>query len=678
MKKITTKTIVTLLLMWIGANQVTLADEIADLEIIKERYILNLIESTPDQETLENYLNELDIESGAWGDIDYLSTIGSGWDTNDHPARIADIAKYYRLHEEKLSQAEKERLLEAIHSTWGYWFREKPHCTTNWYPNVLACPKQLTYSFLLMQEEMTDEEMAAAEKIVFNKTVIQKTGANLIGSANIVLCRSLIKNDPELARTAIDAILSTVCISPQGVDGIQPDFSYQLHGPQQQFGNYGVASLNTGYSTYSNLFKGTSYAFSEEQMDMLANYLSDGYRWIMWRGYMDVNATGRQHNPGHYARKGADILAVAQKVARACNDEQSAKIYSMIEENTQENPTIKCGHKSFYCSDGMYHHTSTWAASLKMSSYRVVGSEQGDNNLKGYYLADGAFYTYVDGDEYENSVVLWDWHKVPGITCYDRETTPKSGFNRLPRNQSDFVGTCSDGESGITTMVLNRDSLYANKTWVMTDDFALCIGCGIGDYSGEATLTTSIDQKLAKNDLLYLNKNKWRKIDGRNIMQSDDMRFFHDKTGYIVLDNIETEAIHEHRKGDWADISRSIVLTDAEGDIFSLFVRHTEQGAKYRYLILPARTKEQVAEFDISSVEVLNNNEQIQLVKYKDQYYATVYQRGFYEADGLTIRVMTPGIYMFNSLGGDDWEVIAHDPKQNLSDDEIRSHLLIL
>ena len=59
-------------------------------------------------------------------------------------------------------------------------------------------------------------------------------------------------------------------------------------------------------------------------------------------------------------------------------------------------------------------------ASLKMASDRVMGVEtMNGDNMKGYYMADGALYIYKDATEYYDIFPLWDWRKLPGVTCYD-------------------------------------------------------------------------------------------------------------------------------------------------------------------------------------------------------------------------------------------------------------------
>ena len=45
-------------------------------------------------------------------------------------------------------------------------------------------------------------------------------------------------------------------------------------------------------------------------------------------------------------------------------------------------------------SDYTVHRTPTWLASVRMASERVIGTELvNEDNLKGYYMADGALYT---------------------------------------------------------------------------------------------------------------------------------------------------------------------------------------------------------------------------------------------------------------------------------------------
>lgn len=110
----------------------------------------------------------------------------------------------------------------------------------------------------------------------------------------------------------------------------------------------------------------------------------------------------------------------------------------------------------------------------------------------------------------------------------------------------------------------------------------------------------------------------------------------------------------------------------------TMFVRHKKQPSTYEYLILPARSREEVAAFDTSEVKVYRNDEQLQVVEYRGVYYATVYERGVYRVGDVRIRVVTPAIYMFSRGSDGAWSVIGHDPTQNLVDRDIKGHLMVL
>lgn len=721
MKKIINIAIYTFIITSNSLFAINLQQE-KDMKIVRDRVINQILLNTPTEEVANEYLDDFNFETGAWDDIDYKSTVGSGWKTSTHASRIASLSMYYEKYTEDSKLFTRKRVSDVIHAAWGYWFREQPECTTNWFPNKIGCPMPLCYSFLIMQDEMSDEECALAREIVFTKPTLSMTGANLLSLSDIVLTIALYEEDPNMLNDAVDAIESTIFIADNGLEGVQKDYSYHQHGPQIQFGNYGAAALRT-YSKYANILKETSFAFDEECMTILTDLICEGYNWALWRGYMDITASGRHFGTDNLKYKGEIILDRITEFSQACNDENRAKILKVIDENRDNNPITRLGQKSFYCSDAMYHRTKSWFAALKMSSAypadeksvdeilemyfpgrkknptwatmmvvkltRVIGTEQGNDNMKGYYIADGAFYTCVDGDEYENSTVLWDWRKVPGITCYESDEPIKnirevenepSNVVIAPPNNSDFVGTCTDSQSGISSMILNRDNIMARKSWVVTDDFVLCLGSGIGDCTGKATLTTSIDQKLAKGDLLHLKNNNWVVEYNFEGSKDKDSRFYHDNTGYIVLDGAEIEGKIENREGSWSEISTALPYKLIRDDIFSLFIRHTNQGDSYRYIILPARTKEEVALFDVNAIDIIQNDTKAVIVKYNEICYITAFEKGEYRADGVKLNVLKPGIFMLNKTSnGKSWSVkTALDPTRHIPDNEFTNEITIL
>ena len=194
------------------------------------------------------------------------------------------------------------------------------------------------------------------------------------------------------------------------------------------------------------------------------------------------------------------------------------------------------GHEHFDDSDYTVHRSKDWMSSVKMASRRVIGTELvNEDNLKGYYLGDGATYYYVRGDEYLEVFPFWDWRKIPGVTSYE-DIAPMPDVNvTRSGNNSDLVGGLSNGKIGMTAMELNRDGLEAHKVWLFADKFVFCLGA---DIHSDTTLcvTTSIDQRSKSGELYVWNKKKWSAITGAEAFRQKDLRFFHDAVGYIVLD----------------------------------------------------------------------------------------------------------------------------------------------
>ena len=120
-----------------------------------------------------------------------------------------------------------------------------------------------------------------------------------------------------------------------------------------------------------------------------------------------------------------------------------------------QNPLI--GHKHFWQSDYTIHRRPHWMTSVKMASDRVVGVEMmNGDNMKGFYMADGATYLYQNGDEYLDIFPLWDWRQLPGVTTF-RSDGPMPVIQKYhPRNAVSFVGGISNGVQGVSAMEINR------------------------------------------------------------------------------------------------------------------------------------------------------------------------------------------------------------------------------
>ena len=373
---------------------------------------------------IKHLINTLHTD-GSWEDINYADTKRSGWEPKKHTERILKLTKYHYQKKQILKPSERARLTNAIHQAMNFWFSRKLVCK-NWWYNQIGIPRTLGPAFLLFEQEMSEPEKQGAIKVMMNSS-FGMTGQNKVWLAGNVLIRALLQNDWQLAKEARKVIASEITLGQK--EGIKADWSFHQHGPQQQFGNYGLSFI-CNMSFYSELFTGTTLAFSQEQQRILTSLLLEGYQWIIWRGYWDVNALNRQLFRNADIDKGFSLLFAAHSLMKSSEPEVADQIKKMILRNSSfsQVPNSFTGNKHFRESDYTVHRTPTWLASVRMASERVIGTELvNEDNLKGYYMADGALYTYVYGDEYHNIFPFWNWRRIPGITTYDERPPQPAG-----------------------------------------------------------------------------------------------------------------------------------------------------------------------------------------------------------------------------------------------------------
>lgn len=628
-----------LLSLLISVSFYTHADEI---ETIKQNYIRLLLSENEKEQELVNLLIEFPKESvvsdrmavelmdryhitssdiaglleslqpdGSWSDVDYSSQNRSGWSPKVHVERILILTKAYRLPSSGYFESKEVEI--AIHKSLQYWIDRKL-VSLNWWHNQIGIPKTLGGALILFESKLTPQEKEGALGIM-NNAKFGMTGQNKVWLAGNVLVRGLLENDLNLVTSARDTIVSEIKIGDQ--EGIKYDNSFHQHGAQQQFGNYGAAYISS-MSFWSQMFSGTAIGFDQSQLDILSGLINNGYRRILWNGYMDVNALGRQFFRMAQIHKAFSVGFSALMLSDV--DKENANKYNDLIKDNFENrgqPTSLTGLYHFWMSDMTVQRRPLWMASVKMSSDRVIGAEAGNgDNLKGYYLADGATYTYVDGDEYSNIYPCWDWRKLPGITSYETDTPLKELSWGGYHNSSNFVGNVNNGHFGITAMDFYRDGITARKAWIFTDDYVLCLGAAISADSG-CVVTTSIEQQVKKGDLFQLRNNAWDKTSFVEFTPQNEVRFFSGNKGYIILEPQKGKAILESRTGKWNDIM-SMYPTDMieNKEVFSLWIDHGKdpESSTYKYFILPAKSKEEVKMFNVEDIQIIRNTKDIQAV----------------------------------------------------------------
>ncbi|MFT4224526.1 polysaccharide lyase 8 family protein [Dysgonomonas sp.] len=656
-------------------KQVLLSEDSADKPLLailtsypqetffSDQMVVELMERYPISKTRVTELLSKIQTDGSWSDIDYANQNRSGWRSKIHVERILELTRVYTKSDSEFYNSKE--VADAIHLTLKYWFGKKP-VSLNWWHNQIGVPKILGAVFILFEDQLSSTEKENAIELMKNAK-FGMTGQNKVWLAGNVLVRGLLQNDIDLVKASRDTIASE--IRADQIEGIKADNSFHQHGAQQQFGNYGAAYISS-MSMWAQLFSGTPIAFNQDQLNILSKLINQGYAWVLWKGNMDINALGRQLFQQAQKHKAFVVGFTSNALAKADNENRN-DYENLVTDNffSEGEGSRLTGLKHFWMSDQTVYRRPQWMASVKMSSRRVIGGEAGNgDNLKGYYMADGALYTYIKGDEYLNIFPCWDWRKIPGITSYETDSPLKQLSWGGYRNQSDFVGNVSDGATGMTAMDFNRDRITARKSWIFADEFVLCLGSGITSDSS-FVVTTSIDQRIKKDDLYYLNNNSWEKVDSVTIEK--DNRFFHDKTGYIILQPSKGKALTEKRSGSWKDIM-SIYPENVTGEknIFSLWLDHgmNPKDESYQYMILPASTKDNVKQFDIEKIKVITNVKNLQAVEFDGKIYIAAYKPANIQlTKNIHFKTLETGLFILQ-FDRKEVKVTVSDPTQKLGE----------
>lgn len=527
-----------------------------------------------DEKELSELL-ELQNEDGSFKDVDYDDQHRGAWPPGIHGFRVQRLAIHYR-------QTSNKQALDAALKAMRFWFERKPVCP-NWWHNEIGIPRLMGPAFLLLEEEMSPSDLEGAI-YVMGKARIRMTGQNKIWLSGNVLIRGLLENDEALVREARDTIAAGVRISDD-YEGLQKDWSFHQHGPQLQFGNYGL-SYATSLSFWARAFEGTEFAFDADRIAVLRGYLENGLTKVVWRGWFDHNACGRQ------------VFLNAQMGKALCALEAAR--------NLGVEPSEKIGAVYYPTSDFGIFRGRGWYASIRMQSLHTKGYETTNSeNMRGYFSADGALLVRRAGDEYNNVSPVWNWRHVPGTTTWDDGTDIYCGkdipdHNGTYYNLTEKVGGIVKGRTMTVWMDYNRDSLTAHKAWVFLKDCIVCVGAGI-TRQGSAKVATTVNQCLLRG-----------KIEAGSNWVS------HDGITYVVLDGSAYTLNNGPHTGSWRPISPTYSEEPVTADLFEMYLDHgvSPENASYAYVIAPSGSQGEKAAKRLSRrIRIVENTPERQIIR---------------------------------------------------------------
>lgn len=548
---------------------------------------------------------------GSWADIDYNSTDGLRWPPIKHLDRLEQMSIAFANKDSP--NFHSTSMLDGISSGLEYWSNKKA-VSTNWWHNQIGQQLDLEKIAILAGDSLPAEQVVTAATYLHGPgdpgTMQKPEGQNLVWFAEQLMVRGVLTNFSQDISNAASIIENSVSI--KGEDGsIQPDFSFHQHGNLLYNGGYGQGFL-TDSLQFAAALQGTQFAFTQDKLDILSDFLLQGSR-LMMRGHMlDYGAIGREISRKEGGREADRFVTACEELARMEPDK--AQEYAALEAHIEGTgaPHSFLGHKHFWNSDFSVHQRELYYTSVKMNSHRNNGMESiNGENVKGYWLPYGATYIARRGDEYAGIFPVWDWFHVPGVTSVEVQMSLEAD----DRQPGSFVGGVSDGEYGASAMDLELPSIHAHKAWFYFDKEFVALGSGISSPLPQVVSTT-LNQTLLKGDVIA----DGQVLQHRYQVLKSVRWLLHDGVGYVLPPQANLYLNIGPQQGSWNDINLGYSKDRVEEMVLQMWFDHGHrpEAASYQYIVVPGIDAAGISEYTKNPpVRTLANSKDVQAVRHE-------------------------------------------------------------
>lgn len=647
---------------------------------------------------LENISKVLYDEAGNYSTIStdaqrYLSTIktNGSWDnftytggsvSAAHLDRLKTMALAYTYRQSTLY--ENPALYTAIVNGIQWWYDQDPD-HRNWFYDQIAYPQRMGQILVLMRNGAQKIPVALESNTLSrmkskggapDQGGSQGTGANKMNIAMHWIYRGCLTEDQDVLEKGVEQAFYPLFLTTG--EGLQHDYSYLQHGQQLYIGGYGWDIVNgmTGVALYT---VDTPYSLANEKLDYLSRFVRHAYlRVIRGQNFM-FNAFGRGIDRPNGSNQ-AGFVILLERMKRV--DPAYATIYdtaiARLNNSQPANYGIEAVHTHFYRSDYTLQTRPAYTFELRTVSTRTLRNENGNGeNLRGYFLSDGATSIAVTGTEYVNIYPTWDWSMIPGTTTR-KGTMVTPGQWGTPGTTA-FVGGVSDTRYGVSVYDLNSNSTQAKKAWFFFNDEVVCLGAGIGTTAGTEEVVTTLNQCLLQSDIITsANGGVVNTYSGNNtrLDYTGNLEWvIQGNIGYLLPNGGNAGLTAKPQTGKRAgSINTSGSAADATKDVFSLWLNHgvSPTNANYAYIVVPnvsqaAAMQEYIAK---NSIQILQNDATIQAVKHKG---SGLHGFVFHDAasrfthDTIGIEVSAPCLMMIQPVKNGTLKVHISDPTKTLS-----------
>jgi hyaluronate lyase len=529
----------------------------------------------------------------------------------------------------------------------------------NFFDWEIGSPLNLVDLTVLLYDHLTSGQITRYMNTVNTFTPAPSlTGANLVWQCVVVGVRgAVVRNGAKIsaARLALSDVFPYVGAG----DGFYAEGSFVFHTYFPYTSGYG-SELLANLVPLLEWLQGSTWEVTDPARTNVVRWVYDSFEPFLQGGAMMQMVSGRYYTrDGDDHQDGHEVLGSILRLARTVSPAEAASLRGLVKREilgdtyrdfvTQNFPPYDVwglevvndtnlaprpplvGHRQFPRMDMVVHRRPGWSLALSMSSRRIANYESTrGENLRGWYLSDGATFLYND-DLAHYADGYWpafNPYRVPGTTVDTQVRTNGSGASY--RSPNHWVGGASLPDSyGVAGMQLRawNSTLSARKSWFFLDDEVVCLGADIVSTDGRPIETVVENRRLAAlgDNPLTVNGQPqpdqpgWASLLSAvttvhltgNVPGTD--------LGYFFPSAANVQAVREVRAGSYADLNPTYGSTNRLARNFlTLTLDHgiNPTNGSYAYVLLPNRSAAQVSTYAVApDIAIVENTSRAQAVR---------------------------------------------------------------
>ena len=585
---------------------------------------------------------------------------------------IKNIANGYATRGTKFYKNEevKNQIIAGMDWLYDNAYHEGLPEIGNWWHWELGIPKAVNDILILMNGDIPKEKVdkylgatkffqpdarysGAGATASYSSTPDKRvsTGANRTDTAMISFLRGVLLEDKVEVKNALEAVTEVGEYATKG-DGFYKDGSFIQHNNVAYNGTYASVLFN-GLGGILYLVKDTEFEIKSKKLNNIYEAILNGYGYLFINGGINDSVSGRaiSRNKTSDLSRGRDVINSLAMLSEGASEEYRVRLQELIKTTISSNNSFNIlemsgnrtilgilrdivedkniktrnivGNKMFHSMDrAISKNKNGGAVALSMHSSRIVNFEtMNGENLKGWFTGDGM--TYIYGNDSSAYTEFWptvDMYHLPGVTNSLKVRGDRSGERRGITTPKAWVGGVNNGELFVGMDMLSwNKALKVKKSYLFTEDGVVAV-YGDSLSSNEGEIHTTIDNRILKSGKLMVN--------GKEITESTVIENPKDLTimfvenypeetiGYRIIDAPKVEIRFEERKGDW----KSIGGTDSKEIVkkyVTIYINHGKnpKDQKFSYLIFPMFKEEEVKNYNLNSLKLVQSDEKIHAVE---------------------------------------------------------------